>query len=304
METIGNLNLRVFRKNPYGEIVEATKVGAPEATRISYETYKASKAYDTLQGKCRYVEFNGEQLLNDILEKVNAHVPGEHAFDHITVYKNHAAIDGYAPNIRNATVKTPMLTPDVGVDQVTFSRFIAKLPLFGDDKYNAALAVKWEPDFCQVALGLNVRICDNYNIFAPRVWSTNLKLNYENLIVYVEKELKSIEDHFGTDVQTIQNLIDVPVSPKDLQRLVGDMSIKYAEDAAILNITDINALVRNIVSDRKSNKTVDNLWDFTNAGTRALHFNNNGGDRSLENIESFNKYIIGIMNKQRNRQSK
>jgi hypothetical protein len=296
IETIGGLGLRKFKYNLDKVVTESTKTGVPESMHIPLNTYLRSKPYLS-QSRAQLVPFNGQQLLDDVLERVNDSIPdGDRNWGQVTVYKNHMDIHGYIEKAdRHSTY--PVLTPDVPVSEVAFGRIITKLNILGDDKYNAAIAVKWEPNFCQVAVGLNVRTCDNYNIFSNTIVQSGLKMNYETLIEYLDKELRQIEEHFGRDIATINRLIETPLNDKSLKYLIGDMSLKYAEDHAILNVTDITELTRNITRDRNAGVNIENMWDLTMAGTKILHFNKNAGDTPLETIQRFNEYVLEMQTK-------
>lgn len=295
METIGSLQLRNFVRNHKDEIIESNKVGIREAIPIPVTAYMDSKPYLS-QARVQVVPYNGQELLGLVLDKINEILPSQdRQWGDIITYKNYTDFHGYTDRIKNDTHKTPILTPDIPVSEVAFGKFITKINLLGDNSHTLTLAVKWEPNTMEVAIGTDVRICDNFNIFTKeQIIRSNIKFTYEQMMDYIEEQLQKAEQLFHTDLATIGRLINVPLNAKTVAYLLGDMSIRYAEDRQVITATDHNELVRNIVAGKKEGKEVANMWDLTNHGTNVLRINKSGSNDPLADINRFNAYILDI----------
>jgi len=293
METVGSLGLRSFKSDKEGHVTESTKNGAPVAVHVPFGDYLRSKPFLS-QSRLQIVPFSGQELLLDIQDRISARIPGERSWGNVTVYRDHLDIHGYTEKARPGFT---LLTPNIPVSEVAFERVITKISILGDDKYSSSIAVKWQPNYAQIAIGINVHICDNYNVFGSKIYQTGREFKYEDMMRDLDKEFESIEEHFNTDVATIGQLISTPVNDRNVKLLVGDMYIRAAEESPILNISELNETVRNMIADKNKGIAVSTLWDLTMHATRALHFNRSSGNETLETISRLNNYLTDKINK-------
>jgi hypothetical protein len=304
METIQSLGLRTFKTDFKGNIIESSKTGIPEAISIPVAAYMESKPYLS-QHRVQIVPYNGHELLELVLGKINEVLPSEdRAWGNIIVYKSHLDLHGFTDRAKELNgTKVPVLTPDVTVDNVAFGKYITKLNLLGDSRHSLTLAMKWSPNEMEVAIGTDVSVCDNFNIFTKQnIIRTNMKFNYESMMQYIEDQLHKAEEIFQTDLATINRLSNAPLNDRSVRYLLGDMSLRYATGTPVVSITDHNEITRNIAADMKEGKSVSSMWDFTNHGTSALRLNKSGSEDPLGDINKFNTYVMDMeqLNKRRN----
>mgnify|MGYP001609340384 CR=1 FL=1 len=195
---------------------------------------------------------------------------------------------GYVTRHTKETQNSKMLTPESPISDLVFERFIGTVDIIGTDDHSAKLAIKFEPGKFEMAMGLNVKICTNFNIFGGKRLSTERGIGYDDLMNNLEDWLKSIEKEFGQDISTINRLSEQQITQIQTNEMLGEMLQGYHSNKQIIQLTDISALSKNIIH----KQGVKTLWDFTQAGTEVLRFDDNSGTNILETIQSFNDFVI------------
>jgi len=282
------LGLREFKRNEDGVIIESTKAGCPVAKRIPFKEFMHSRQYFT---QSRAMPVNAHEVLADLTEMVEDYVGiKDRKWGEVTVYRDKMDIHGYSEKNHNRN-NLPVLHPEVSLQEVAFSRIITKMPLIGDNDHNTSIAVKWEPGLCQVAVGLNVRACDNYNIFSNKLYETSKELDYMMLKSLIMKEIRAVEERHMMNIQIISQLMNRTISEKQVVFMLGEIMYRYGREDQVINVTDLTEIQRGIHRSALRDEPVRSLWDFTNVITDVLKFDRNSGDSILESISKANSFI-------------
>lgn len=292
MLTLKELNIREFQMNG-NQVTKTSKGKSPISIQIDNKDFMDSKPF---WNQSKIVTMNAHDVMSDVLGMLKEQYPSIDNWGKTFVYRDKVDIHGYTDSY-NPNGSIPMIHPDVPISDLAFSRVIAKMNILGDDKYNASIALKWEPTQIQIAIGTNVRICDNFNILGASTFlKTNRSLTYENIRFELKERLLQIESQFGASIETINNLIAKPITAKQTRFILGDLITKYDYDQPIINFTDIHEISRKVVDFEKKGNPVTNLWDLTNIGTDILKFDNSAGDTSFEHLQNWNSYLESFLN--------
>lgn len=295
MLTLKDLGIRTFKTDASGAVTSTSKADIKVSHNIKNEDFMQSKPFWT---NSKIVSMNAHDIMQDIQNIVHEEYPSVQPWGNTYIYRDKVDIHGYVDTFKPNS-PFPVLHPDVPISELAFSRVISRMHICGDDNYNTTVALKWEPKELQVAIGTNVRICDNFNIMGGYsgniLLKTNRSLTYENIRFELMSKIKGIEEHFGKTIEHINALISQPLNAKQIRFILGDLMVAYDQNQPVINYTDIHEISKAIVANEKNGKSTKNLWDLVNVGTDVLRFENNGGDTSFENIQSWNNYCDGIL---------
>lgn len=293
MLTIKDLGIRQFETDSTGAIVKSLKGGnTPVAVGIPNAEFLNSKAFFN---QSKIVQMNAHEIMTDISAAMAEVHPTLGTWDETYVYRDKVDIHGYIESFK-AGSQYPMLHPDVPISEMAFSRVIARLPILGNDTYNYSLAMKWEPTQVQIAIGLNVRICDNFNIMGNSIFlKTNRSFNYENLRLELRDKIKNLEERFQLDMATAAALMEIKLNNQNVRAIIGDLMLRYDKDEPVIQYTDIHTLSQEVAKLEKAGTPVQDMWQLTNIGTNMLRFTNNGGENVLEHHQAFNNYLSSFI---------
>lgn len=235
---------------------------------------------------------SGLQIMQGINEVLNNIIPDTNRnWGNIYVYKSQFEAPNYAKRL---TGKEPegyrLLTPDVPITDLYFPRFIGTIDLVGNGKYTERIAIKSDNNkSIQLAIGLNVNVCDNFTLFGQNLLNTNTreKRGFEWIMQCIEDYCKSIQEKFKYDIKTIHRLEETPISHFERDRFVGELLMNYETKDEVLPVTMITDLSRQL---RK--QPVSNAWELLNAGTEIVRFDSNTGDSIMETMHSFANFTI------------
>lgn len=290
MTTVSELGLLSFTKS--GEnTVKISKENCPPAATISFEDFIMSKEPGRTS---KAVPYSGHQICNGIFQRINEIVPDiKRSWGNIHVYRDKMTHPGYVTKMTKESSNSQLLLPDTSISELAFERFIGTVDVISNGDYSARLAVKYEPDNFEMAFGLNVHACENFNILgAERRFQTARGIGYDDLMKNLEQWLRGIERNFGADLNMIERLSQKEIDYSHSSFMLGDMLQRYHQDSQIIQLTDISALSDRIVRKTKENKPVNSLWEFTQAGTEVLRFDDNSGNSIFQSMENFNNYVI------------
>ena len=286
MKTVKDLGLISFNEKS-GVI---SKQDCPPAATISFEDYIMSKEPGRTS---KAVPYSGHQITNGIFERIQEINPDSNRkWGDIHVYRDKMTHPGYVTKMTKESSNSRLLQPDTPISELAFERFIGTIDIIGNNDHSARLAIKYEPDNFEMAFGFNVKVCQNFNILgADKHFKVARGVNYDDLMDQLESWLKGIESSFNTDLNTISRLSEKNINQLDTYMMLGELMQKYHRTEQVIQLTDISALSSNLIgfSERQG---VNNLWDFTNAGTEVLRFDDNSGNAIFESIANFNNYIL------------
>lgn len=290
MTTVADLGFRNFlTKKGTSEIIGSNTEKCKVATRISFEDFMSSKEPGR---KTRAIPYSGHQILTGIQNRISSLTNNESVFGQVFVYRDSMSHPGYVSKMTPETASGKLLMPTTSISELSFDRFIGTIDLFGDTDANVRLAVKYEEDKFEMALGTNIRICENFNIFGGKHMSTQRGITYEDLMEDLDVWITNVEEEFKTDLRTINALAMAKISRNDVHQYLGEMMEMYHSNNQVLPITDISALTQKIVT----KKEIHSLWDVTQAGTEVIRFDNNSGAVVLDTVKNWNNYILSKLN--------
>ncbi len=282
--TVEQIGFRNFVKDKKtNEIIGSNSEKCPPAAKISFEQFQRSLEPGR---KSRTIPFSGHQILHGIQNRISQRTGQDYQFGQIFVYRDSMSHPGFVSK------KTPesnqILLPSTTIDNLVFERFIGTVDLIGNSDANLRLAIKYEEDKFEMALGTNIKVCENFNIFGNKRKVTQRGLTYEALMEDLEGWMSNVEEEFNTDLRMIAELTAKPIGRQEAHRYLGEMMERYHTPAEqVMQITDITAVSRKLVE-----KPVNNLWDMTQLGTEVIRFDDNSGNAVLENIEKWNNFMV------------
>lgn len=280
-KTLGDLKLRNFLDNG-----TSNKTKCPISSPITMDDYLASKICGQNNS---VVPYSGQQILNGLMTRINNTCKGEYKPEMgvVHTYRDHLRYDGYVEKQTPETMGMALLTPDVPISDIVFERVIGKIKLIDAGEYSQMIAFKYEPKFLEIAIGTEVNICSNFNIFGGKHFVSDRSFKYEEMMEHFQNVLSGIEEHFQMDMLMINQMQNKMIGQNDINAMLGNMMQQYHKKDVIIPLTDISAISENIIA-RKN--PIENVWDFVNSGTEVLRFDNNSGDAIFSTIKNFNDY--------------
>jgi hypothetical protein len=281
--TVADLGFRNFIKDKQGNIIGSNGEKCQPAISIPFEQFNRSLEPGR---KSRTVPYSGHQILHGIHKRIAEKTGQEYQFGQVFVYRDSMSHPGF---VNKATPEAnQILLPTTTIDNLVFERFIGTVDLIGNADMNLRLAVKYEEDKFEMALGTNVKVCENFNIFGGKREMTQRGITYEKLMENLEEWLSDVEGQFNQDLKTIAELASRPIDRQEGHRLIGEMMERYHEPKeTVMQVTDITRF-----AEKFHTKPVNSLWDFTQLGTEVIRFDDNSGNAVLENIQKWNDFVI------------
>lgn len=279
LSTLGHLQFEKF--NIKDETVPS--VGLPFSTFVNTkQSYQSNMP----------IPFSGAQILGGVEKILTELIPdSKREWGNIFVYKNKYSAPDYVKKLTgNEPAGIKQLSKDTPITDLHFPRFIGTIDLVGDGQYSERLAIKCDDNKnIQLAIGLNVNICQNFTLFGENLLSTNTRerKDFDWIMSKIREYCKSIEKKFGYDLETIKRLQDQSVTLFERDRFVGDLLMRYETENEILPVTMITDYSRGLKLTE-----VDNAWQLLNVGTERVRFDSNTGDSILETMNNFANFTL------------
>lgn len=238
------------------------------------------------------IQQSGQEILYGIEKVLNEVIPDStRSWGNIFVYKSQYQAPGYVKKINADTPSTMKeLSENTPISDLCFQRFIGTIDLIGNGKYTERIAIKCDDNkTLQLAIGLNVNVCDNFTLFGENVLSTNSreKRGYSWIMDKIREYAKRIEEKFLYDIGTIRSLEAATVNQAEKERFIGSLLMNYETKEEVLPVTMITDMSRQI-----KRVEVNNAWDILNAGTEVVRFDSNTGDSIIETMHKFANYTL------------
>ena len=99
--------------------------------------------------------------------------------------------------------------------------------------------------------------------------------------------MKIVQKKFDYDLNTIVKLQEKTISESRLNELVGGLLMRYETKEEVIPVTMLTDFSRKLRT-----KTIENAWDFINAGTETIRFDSNSGDSIIETMANFVDYTL------------
>ena len=149
----------------------------------------------------------------------------------------------------------------------------------GSDKLsNTGIAISYHQAGIQIGYGPNVRICDNFSIFADKLISSTQVRNIEKMFEVLENFLQNHAHNREIDQALIKRMFEIGVSYDDAINLIGDLEVQAVNKAyrkgviSPLNISQVTDFTRKYMDTYDSDKrSVENLFQVYNVGTSLYH---------------------------------
>jgi hypothetical protein len=232
------------------------------------------------------------------LEDGNGKLPKSAPIDHANLIKKLVEMAGqYVPKrkvqvgkitVKQQNCKRIMWKGDADqcpLENYLVERLVVKIG-FGDTKSFAgvedaegsmAIGVSYNEKGIQMAIGHNVRVCSNLNVFGENVFSTygTGSVPFEKGLQLAQGWMQNLDPIMETNRDYIGKLMAIDVSEDTRLRLFGkiyEQAIRFNEgerNDAPLNVSECNRMVAKGFSQLTENQTIT-AWDLTNWATFVL----------------------------------
>ena len=174
-------------------------------------------------------------------------------------------------------------------------------------KLSPSVAISYNDKGISVAFGTKVWACSNMCIFGERSISTygNRKVSFDDLRDLVITYINQIETNFAKDVEKIKALSKIELDITKQKILESEIlehaleqNIKNSKKELILNITQSNAMTREVLIKRKKKPELLTGWDMFQAGTENLKEDNMDMIIAHETLERFGNYMLDKLESQ------
>jgi hypothetical protein len=158
-----------------------------------------------------------------------------------------------------------------------------QIPNVGNDLMNARIGFGFNEDGIQIAFGMHVQVCQNFNILGGQIMNT-YKFNGKEAISWelIEFKLKewvgSLDQKFKLEMNLMQRLQETEIhDPAVIDRTIGGLyrlAINQAygtKTAAPFDTAGMSNFVQNVLKMQKHEiGAIDNVWKLYNYGTQIL----------------------------------
>jgi len=293
MQTLQDLRFR-----PIGTV---KKEDVRVSTSITFDDYVTSKEPGRMSNS--FFSMSGHQVAEAIMYQLNKKIPDTtRNWGEFYVYRDHISTPGYVNKVMEWDTNSKLITPELPLSEICFERVIGVVDILGDGAHSMQLAIKYEADgHLEVAFGFNVKVCTNWNIFnAAARWEINKRagVDFNVMMMKIEKELETIEERFGMNLSLISEMSQVKLAQNNIDQMLGHLLQQYHRDKPIINYTDISNLSRQLIT--SPNKT-ESLWDFVNRGTEVIRFDSSAGSTTFDDIQNFNSYGLEVLDRVKKR---
>lgn len=293
MKTLKDLGFRKFNYDKEGNIKNSTSASCSVSSTISIDEFMSSLVSNP---NSKAVPISGHQAIEEMQKLIDIYVPdNKRTHTPVYVYRDHVNFPNYIEDISKSRLTTvKQLDESIPVNDMMFGRFITKIPIIGNNDYQASLAIKWENKEIQIGCGLNVKVCDNYNILTSDLLTTSVKIPYYKMIEQVEEYLKDVQGNFRRDVEAVDRMKNKVIQKKHVSFMLGEMMQRYHRNQKVISLSEISGISSQIISKECEGVPTENLWDFTNRGTEIIRFDRTSGESVLENIKNFNTFVTSF----------
>ena len=155
-----------------------------------------------------------------------------------------------------------------------------QIPNVGSDLANARIGFGFNEDGIQIAFGMHVHVCQNFNILGGQIMNT-YKFNGKEAIAWelIEFKLKewigSLDQKFALEMSLMKRLQEARISdPAVIDRTIGGL-YRHAIDQAYgskktapFDTAGMSNFVQNVL--KSPIGPIDNVWQLYNYGTQIL----------------------------------
>lgn len=168
------------------------------------------------------------------------------------------------------------------INKWIFDQLITKIdiPHIGGDLTNGTIAVAYTNKGINVALGLNVHICDNLSILGGQQMRTykfleNDPYNWDGMKLHLRDWITNLDQKLKVESEIMERMMAREVSNEiAIDQVIGKLYQKAVEwryrkgPQAPFDISGMSTFVQNVLKHKR--EEVNNVWDLYNWGTSVM----------------------------------
>lgn len=196
---------------------------------------------------------------------------------------------------------------DCPVEKYLIQRLTTRIQLISkeDKEMNMAIGLSYNEKGITLAMGPNIWICSNQNVFGNNLMSTYKsnrmdKLPFDKMFQVVESWISNYEEKRNNDYGKIELMQNTIVERGSIPLLYGEL-IKSAVlfnmnavDNSPMNITQVTDFIRQSKSEEYEVPVTENVkvWDLAQMGTAVLKPHRNDFTTSYQSLNNFNNFLL------------
>lgn len=267
--TLGSLNFLPTRENPTGQT----------ASIITPEEYAMSKH----AGSYKKIPLSGVQMMEEVIKRIQKHIPdntGE--FGTIYTYRD----SYFCPGMLKSQINE-----STDITNIVFERVIGTVDIISTADNSMRLAMKYQnDDFVEFAIGLNVQVCQNFNIMNSGTrFRTNKRdgVTVETLLDNLEAFIREREQFYNVSLGKMKAMSEFRLSMDNVEEMLGELLISARRpNTVMVGTNEVGAIADQILKAEPKS-----MWDFLQAGTQVIRFNSSNGASTLDSLENLSKYV-------------
>jgi hypothetical protein len=181
------------------------------------------------------------------------------------------------------------------INKWIFDQLITKIdiPHIGGDLANGTIAISYVNKGINIALGLNVKLCDNLSILGGQQLRTYKfdgqgGFDWETMKIHLKDWISNLDQKLGVEVEIMNRMMAARIDNESaIDRVIGKLyqdAIKwryFKGPQAPFDISGMSSFVQNALKQQEytykahsdnieSYKKIDNVWDLYNWGTNVM----------------------------------
>lgn len=189
------------------------------------------------------------------------------------------------------------------IENWIIERFTTRIDcIFPDDKdMNMYFGISYNERGITLAMGLDVWICKNQNVFGGKVMSTYGKnsMPYDKMIEVVENWTSKFTQLADEDYSIAKKMRDKEVSKETKSLVIGklfEMAVLQnnsgGKEYSPLNQTQVGMMVKNQFDSKYINNDALTVWDLNQWGTDALRPHNTDIVTMYQDLNAYSGFLI------------
>lgn len=261
---------------------------------INFETLKETANYQLAKGGLRKsAPVEHHQLIDDICDKASKVKDIEIKIDPI-----------YATERQTLRVNWAGPKEECPINNHLIQRLTTRIQLINkaDTDKNIAIGLSYNERGITTAIGSNIWVCSNQNVFGDNIMSSygKNKLPFEKMMDVMNAWITNYEQKRDSDYGKITLLKNKVVDRKEVTLLYGEL----IEEAVLanmeghqnspMNVTQVGSFIRAAHSEEYEVPVGEDItaWDITQMGTSILKPQHNDYVTSYQTLNNFNNYIV------------
>jgi hypothetical protein len=203
------------------------------------------------------------------------------------------------------------------IERLNIQRLVTRIGLDVDadvngEKLNPAIAIGYNDKGIELAMGTNIFVCSNMNIFGSNKYSTYGadKIQFEALKEIIKAMFKNWKDTFERDCIAIEKMQNTTLPQHKAMNMLGELyyeSMKYTLTKSEIAKLEKPIVKRSILNNAQCNRLSEELitkfdqahldgmisyWDFCQAGTENLKPTSNDLVSLYPAVQNFNAFVL------------